>query len=257
MAVAHKSAISVGLLYIPVGLYKTTHDIGISFNQLCKNTHERIRYQKICPSCNKEVKSEDIIKGYEYEKDKYVVFSEDELEKIKSHKDKTIHIEHFAKMSDIDSLYFEKNYYVVPDAGAERAYELLRQALLSKKEVAVAQTVFTSKEELLVLYPTKECIIAKVLFYQEEIQEIPKSIGKTEIAQAEMDMAKTMIESMTAKFDISAYHDDYQEKLRNAITQKIQGQEIVSSDNEGPNNIIDLMDALKKTVEMSKKGSVS
>ena len=187
MAVAHKSAISVGLLYIPVGLYKTTRDIGISFNQLCKNTHERIRYQKICPSCNKEVKSEDIIKGYEYEKGKYVVFSEDELEKIKSHKDKTIHIEHFAKMSDIDSLYFEKNYFVVPDAGAERAYELLRQALLSKKEVAVAQTVFTSKEELLVLYPTKECIIAKVLFYQEEIQEIPKSIGKTEISQAEMD----------------------------------------------------------------------
>lgn len=257
MAVAHKSAISVGLLYIPVGLYKTTHDIGISFNQLCKNTHERIRYQKICPSCNKEVKNEDIIKGYEYENGKYVIFSEDELEKIKSHKDKTIHIEHFAKMSDIDSLYFEKNYYVVPDAGAERAYELLRQALLSKKEVAVAQTVFTSKEELMVLYPTKECIIAKVLFYQEEIQEIPKSIGKTDISQAEMDMAKTMIESMTSKFDISAYHDDYQEKLRNAITQKIQGQEIVSSDNEGPNNIIDLMDALKKTVEMSKKGSVS
>lgn len=257
MAVAHKSAISVGLLYIPVALYKSTRDIGISFNQLCKNTHERIRYQKICPSCNKEVKNDEIIKGYEYEKDKYVVFTQDELEKIKSHKDKTIHIEHFAKMSDIDSLYFEKNYYVIPDPGAERAYELLRQALLSKKEVAVAQTVFTSKEELLVLYPTKECIMAKMLFYQEEIQEIPKNINNVEISEAEMDMAKTMVDTMTQKFDISAYHDDYQEKLRNAITQKIQGQEIVSSDHEGTNNVIDLMEALKKTVEMSKNGTAS
>lgn len=255
MAVAHKSAISVGLLYIPVGLYKTTRDIGISFNQLCKDTHERIRYKKICPSCNKEVRSEDIIKGYEYEKDRYVIFTEDELENIKSQRDKTIHIEHFAKMSDIDSLYFEKNYYVVPEPGAERAYELLRQALLSKKEVAIAQTVFTTKEELLVLYPTKECIVAKMLFYQEEIQEIPKSSVKTEVSKAEIDMAKTMIDTMTKKFDITAYHDEYQEKLRNAISQKIQGQEIVSTDSNRPNNVINLMEALQKTVEQAKKGT--
>lgn len=255
MSVAHKSAISVGLLYIPVGLYKTTRDTGISFNQLCKDTHERIKYKKICPSCNKEVKSDDIIKGYEYEKDKYVIFTEDEIEKIKSQRDKTIHVEHFAKMSDIDSLYFEKNYYVVPDHGAEKAYELLRQALLSKKEVAVAQTVFTMKEELLVLYPTKDYLVAKTLFYQEEIQEVPKSQARVEISKAEMDMAKSMIDSMTKMFDISAYHDEYQEKLRNAITQKIQGQEIVSSDTGRTNNVIDLMDALKRTVEMSKRGT--
>lgn len=255
MAVAHKSAISVGLLYIPVGLYKTTRDIGISFNQLCKDTHERVKYKKICPSCNKEVKSSDIIKGYEYEKDKYVIFTEDELDNIKSQRDKTIHIEHFAKMSDIDSLYFEKNYYVVPEPGAERAYELLRQALLSKKEVAIAQTVFTTKEELLVLYPTKECIVAKMLFYQEEIQELPKSHVKTDVSKAEIDMAKTMIDTMTKKFDITAYHDEYQEKLRNAITQKIQGQEIVSPDTGRPNNVINLMEALQKTVEQAKKGT--
>ncbi|WP_167956838.1 non-homologous end joining protein Ku [Anaerosporobacter faecicola] len=255
MAVAHKSAISVGLLYIPVGLYKTSRDIGISFNQLCKDTHERIKYQKICPSCNKEVKANEIIKGYEYEKGRYVVFTEDELDKIKSHKDKTIHIEHFAKMEDIDTIYFEKNYYVVPEPGAEHAYELLRQALLSEKEVAVAQTVFTTKEELMVLYPEEDCIMAKMLFYQEEIQEMPKSLTKVAISTAEMDMAKTMIETMTKKFDISAYHDEYQEKLRNAITTKIQGQDIVSADTGKPDNVIDLMEALKKTVEMSKRGT--
>lgn len=113
MAVAHKSAISVGLLYIPVGLYKTTRDTGIAFNQLCKDSHERVKYKKYCPSCDKEIKNEDIIKGYEYEKGRYVTFTPDELEKIKSKKDKTIHIIHFARMSEIDSLYFQKNYYLV------------------------------------------------------------------------------------------------------------------------------------------------
>lgn len=252
MSVAHKSAISVGLLYIPVGLYKTTRDTSISFNQLCKDSHERVRYKKYCPSCDKEIKNEDIIKGFEYEKGRYVTFTSDELEKIKSKKDKTIHIEHFAKMSEIDSLYFQKNYYLVPDAGADKAYELLRQALLSKKEVAIAKTVIGTNEELVVLYPTKECLVAKVLYYQEEIQEIPKSQIKVDISKSELDMAKSLIDTMTKKFDIAAYHDEYQEKLRKAITTKINGNEIVASDTSTPNNIIDLMEALQKSVDIAK-----
>lgn len=252
MAVAHKSAISVGLLYIPVGLYKTTRDISISLNQLCKDSHERIKYKKYCPSCDKEIKNEDIIKGYEYEKGHYVTFTSDELEKIKSNKDKTIHIEHFAKMSEIDNILFDKDYYLVAEPGAEKPYELLRQALMSKKEVGVAKTVIGTNENLLVLYPTKECIIAKILFYQEEIQEIPKSQAKIELSKSELDMAKTLIESMTQKFHISAYHDEYQEKLREAITTKINGNEIVAADTGTPNNIINLMEALQKSVEMAK-----
>ena len=251
MAVAHKSAISVGLLYIPVGLYKTTRDTSISFNQLCKDSHVRVRYKKYGPSCDKEIKNEDIIKGFEYEKGRYVTFTSDELERIKSKKDKTIHIEHFAKMSEIDNILFDKDYYLVAEPGAEKAYELLRQSLLSKKEVGVAKTVLGTNENLLVLYPTKECIIAKILFYQEEIQEIPKSQAKIELSKQELDMAKTLIESMTKKFDISAYQDEYQKKLRDAITNKINGNEIVSADTEISNNIIYLMDALKKSVEIA------
>lgn len=252
MAVAHKSAISVGLLYIPVGLYKTTRDTSISFNQLCKDSHERVKYKKYCPSCDKEIKNEDIIKGYEYEKGHYVTFTPDELEKIKTKKDKTIHIIHFSKMSEIDSLYFQKNFYLVPDIGADKAYELLRQALLSKKEVAIAKTVIGTNEELVVLYPTKECLIAKVLYYQEEIQEIPKSQIKVDISKQELDMAKSLIDTMTQKFDITVYHDEYQEKLRQAITTKINGNEIVASDTSTPNNIIDLMEALQKSVDIAK-----
>lgn len=257
MAVAHKSAISFGFLYIPVGLYKTTRDTSISFNQLCKDSHERVKYKKICPSCNKEVTTEDIIKGYEYEKGKYVTFTADELEKIKTKKDKTIHIDHFAKMSDIDSIYYDKNYYLIPEPGAEKAYELLRQALFSKKEVAIAKTVIGTKEELMAVYPVKECLMAKILFYQEEIQEIPKSQVKVEVSKEELDMAKLLINSMTRKFDIAAYYDEYQQKLREAITTKINGNEIVSADNgQINNNIINLMEALQKSVELAKKNKV-
>lgn len=252
MAAAHKSAISIGLLYIPVGLYRTTRDISVSFNQLCKDSFERVRYKKYCPSCQKEVKSEDIIKGYEFEKGRYVTISEEELEKIKTRKDKTIHIEHFAKMTEVDQIYYEKNYYLFPEAGAEKAYELLRQAMLSQKEVAIAKTVIGTNEQLLVLYPTKEIIMAKTLFYQEEIQEPPKTVPKVRIEKSELEMAKTMIQTMTKNFDIAAYHDEYQARLRAAIEAKIQGQEIVSADSSAPGNIIDLMEAMKRTVEMSQ-----
>lgn len=252
MAVAHKSAISVGLIYIPVGLYKTTRDISVSFNQLCKDSNERIKYKKYCPSCDKEVKNEDIIKGYEFEKGRYVTITEDELEKIKTKKDKTIHIEHFAKMPEVDQIYYEKNYYLVPEAGAEKAFELLRQAMLCKKEIAIAKTVIGQNEQLLVLYPTKETIIAKTLFYEEEIQELPKSQAKIQVDKSELEMAKTMIATMTEKFDISAYHDEYQKRLKEAIEQKIKGQEIVRVDTSAPTNVIDIMDALKKTVEMAQ-----
>ena len=142
--------------------------------------------------------------------------------------------------------------YLSPEAGAERAYELLRQAMLSRKEVAIAKTVIGTNEQLLVLYPTKEIIMAKTLFYQEEIQELPQTVPKVRIEKTELEMAKTMIQTMTKNFDIAAYHDEYQARLRAAIEAKIQGQEIVSADSSAPGNIIDLMEAMKRTVEMSQ-----
>ena len=108
MAVAHKGAISFGLVHIPVSLYRTTQDTSIAFHQLCKDTHERIKYKKYCAHCGKEVHSEDIVKGYEYEKDKYVVMSKEELEEIKTEKDKTIHILQFVKLEEVDAIYYEK-----------------------------------------------------------------------------------------------------------------------------------------------------
>ena len=209
MAVAHKGSISMGLVLIPVGLYKTTVDNDIHFNQLDKESKARIKYKKYCSHCNKEVGPDDIIKGYEYEKDKYVVMTDD-------------------------------------------AYELLRQALLSQKKVAIAKTVMGTNEKLLVLYPTKEGMIVKTLYYHDEIAAVPKQIPKVTLDKNELDMAKMLVDNMTKPFVPEDFKDEYQARLRDAIMKKIQGQEIVTADTSEPGNVIDLMEALQKSLEMSK-----
>ena len=254
MAAAHKGSISMGMVLIPIGLYKTTVDNDIHFNQLDKESKARIKYKKYCSHCGKEVAPKDIIKGYEYEKDKYVVMSDDELERIKTRKDKTIHILQFAKMAEVDMIYYEKDYYAIPEAGAEKAYELLRQALWMEKKVAIAKTVMGTNEKLLVLYPLKDGMIVKTLFYNDEIAAVPKQIPKMKLSEQEISMAKMLIQNMTAPFDAAAYQDEYQARLKDAIMKKIQGQEIVTADNGTPDNVIDLMEALKKSLEQSKKG---
>ena len=153
-------------------------------------------------------------------------------------------------MTDIDQLYYDKNYYIVPEPGGEKAFELLRQALLFQKKVAIAKTVMGTKEELIVLYPTKTDIIAKILFFQEEIQPAP-TINKVSVDKNELEMAKTLINSMTDKFAPEAYHDEYQAKLHDAIQTKINGQEVVVADDSQPNSVIDLMSALQQSIDLA------
>lgn len=254
MAVAHKGSISMGMVLIPVGLYKTTVDNDIHFNQLEKESKARIKYKKYCSHCGKEVKAEDIIRGYEYEKDKYVVMTDDELERIKTKKDKTIHILQFAKMSEVNMIYYEQDYYAIPETGAEKAFELLRQSLLLEKKVAIAKTVMGTNEKLLVLYPLKDGMIVKTLFYNDEIAAVPKQVPKMKLSEQELEMARMLIRNMTQPFDAESYRDEYQARLRDAIMKKIQGQEIVTADTSGPDNVIDLMEALQKSLEQTKSG---
>lgn len=251
MAVAHKGSISMGLVLIPIGLYKTTTDNDIHFNQLEKESKARIKYKKYCSHCNKEVTPDDIIKGYEYEKDKYVIMTDDDLEKIKTKKDRTIHIIQFANMSEVDPIYFEKDYYAVPDAGAEKAYELLRQSMLLQGKVAIAKTVMGTNQKLIVLYPLEDGIIIKTLFYADEVVAIPKQVPGMELDENELLMAKMLIENMTKPFQAADYKDEYQEHLREAIMKKIQGKEIVSTETTEQNNVIDLMEALQRSLKLT------
>ncbi len=245
MAVTHKGAISFGLVYIPIALYTATQDNDVHFNQLHREDHSRIRYKKTCAHCGKEVTSNDIIKGFEYDKDKYVIVTEDDLEKIKTEKDKTIQILQFADLETINPIYYEKSYHTVPETGGEKAFELLRTAMKEENKVAIAKTVMGNKETLLAIIPTQDNILVSTMFFDDDIKEIPKSFVKPELNEGELTMAKTLIQSMAKPFDPSIYNDEYQERLRDLIEQKIAGKEIVAAKEEEPSNVIDLKITVK------------
>jgi DNA end-binding protein Ku len=135
MPIAHHSVISFGLVAIPISMYTATQDNDIHFNQLHKEDQSRVRYKKTCAHCGKELKTEDIIKGYEYEKEHYVVVSDEEIEKIKTEKEKSIQILHFAQLNQISPVYYDRTYQAVPDKGGEKAFELLRSALINEQKI--------------------------------------------------------------------------------------------------------------------------
>ncbi|MDV3429444.1 MAG: Ku protein [Bacillota bacterium] len=257
MAIAHKSVISFGLVAIPISMYTAVQDNDIHFNQLHEEDKERIKYKKVCSHCGKEISSKDIIKGYQYDPDHYVVVTDDDLEKIKTEKEKSIQILHFAELNQISPVYFDKSYQAIPEAGGDKAFELLREALMAQQKVAIGKTVMGTKETLLAIIPREEGIIISTMFYEDEIKDLPKGYNKPELSEAELNMAKTLINSMDTPFNPSEYKDEYQIKLRALLETKIEGKEIVSPKDEAPNNIINLMDALKASIEQNKKDTKS
>lgn len=252
MAVAHKSVISFGLVAIPISMYTAVQDNDIHFNQLHKEDDARIKYKKTCSHCGEELSSKDIIKGYEYDEDHYVVVTEEDLEKIKTEKDKSIQILHFAQLNQISPIFYDKTYQAIPEAGGDKAFELLRLSLMSEQKIAIGKTVMGTKEALVAIIPREDGILISTMFYEDEIKDLPKSYNKPEISEAELNMAKTLISSMDSPFNPSEYKDEYQIRLRELIETKIGGKEVIASKAEAPNNIINLMDALKASIEQNE-----
>ena len=244
-----KSAVSFGLVYIPISLHTATTDTDIRFNQLHKDDNERVRYKKVCGHCGKEVTSEKIVKGFEYEKDKYVIVTDDDFENIKTEKDKSMQILHFANLNQISPVYYDKTYHAVPEPGGEKAFELLRLAMMDEQKIAVAKTVMGTKDTLLALIPREEGMLVQTMFFEEEIKALPKSYAQPTVNEPELNMAKALISSMDKPFDSSSYHDEYQARLIDLITRKIAGKEVVSATSEPAGNVIDLMEALQKSIE--------
>jgi len=250
----HKGAISFGLVHIPVGLYKATQDNDIKFNQLHKEDHARIQYKKSCSGCGKEMASGDIIKGFRYadSQDDYVVLTNEDFENAKSEKDRGIHILHFTDISSIPSIFYDESYHIVPETGGDKAFALLRKAMLDEGKVAIAKTVMGNSGKLLTILPTEEGMLISTMYYEDEIREIPKPVANIEVNKAELDMAKQLITSMVQDFNPSLYKDEYQERLREIIENKIQGKEIVSATQDQAPNIINLMEALEASLKQSK-----
>ncbi len=252
MAIAYKTVISFGLVAIPVNLFTATQDNDIHFNQLHNADFQRIRYKKICGHCGKEVKNEDIVKGYEYDKDSYVVITDDDLEKIKTEKDRSIQILHFTSLDQISPIYYDKTYHSIPQAGGDKAFDLLRIALMEEQKVAIGKTVFGTKETMLAIIPRQDGMLVQTMYYNDDIKEIPTTYNKPAISDQEISMAKTLINSMNTPFNPEEYQDEYQVKLRELVATKIAGKEVVAKESEPQTNVIDLMEALQKSIERAK-----
>ncbi|NLB29310.1 MAG: Ku protein [Clostridiales bacterium] len=248
--ISRKSVITFGMVSIPIALYTATQDNDIHFNQLHKKDSSRIRYKKTCSHCGNEVEAKDIVKGFEYDKDKYVVITDAEIEKIKTEKEKSIQILHFAELNQISPVYYDKAYQATPQTGGEKAFELLRAALMGEQKIAIGKTVMGTKDTLMAIIPREDGILIATMLYRDDVKALQKNYEKPKISKQELDMAKVLIGTMDTPFDPAAYKDEYQSKLRALIETKISGEEIVAPKGEKPAKVIELMDALKASVEM-------
>lgn len=260
MAYSFKGGLSFGLVYIPIMLQSSIKNNDISFNMLDKKTMSRVKYVKTCVDCDdREVKQKDIVKGYQYEKDKYVVLEDEDFEKIKTKKDKNITIEAFVNAEEIDPMYYDRPYYVVPN-GAEKAFQILLLAMEKGNKVAIAKTVLGTKECLIAIRCKNGQMLLNTLFFQEEVLKNPAKIDLKEIDETkltkELKMAKSIIDSMTTKFKPEKYKDEYREKLMNAIEKKIKGKQIHKARERKETKVINLMDALKKSLKEMEKHNI-
>lgn len=248
-------AIGFGLVNIPVKLYSATQSSDLNLDMLDKKDHSNIRYMRINEKTGKEVPWENIVKGYKLN-DEYVVLDDEDFEAASPKKTKTIEISDFVKEEEISSLYYETPYYLEPDKTATRPYELLRQALLKTKKVGVASFVMRNKESLVILRPDKNVFVLNRIRFEEEIRDtselaLPK---KTTVKPAELKMAITLINQLTAKFDISKYKDTYNGELLKLIKAKARGKKI-----KAPQMKIvhiktkDLMEQLKASLDVKRK----
>jgi DNA end-binding protein Ku len=247
-------AISFGLVQVPVRVVTATRSKDVSFNQLEESTGARIRYRKVSDVSGEEVSADQIVRGYEISKGKYVLVEDDEIQTLRPKGSHAIEIEEFVDLDDIDPLFYEQPYYLVPDARGVKPYELLVEAMTEMNKVAIGRIVMRSKERLVAIRPLDGMLCVSTMRYSDEIVSraglIPDEAADIEIAERERLMAKQLIESLSSEsFDASKYHDEYREQLLDLIERKAAGEEIVGEPEvEAPAKVLDLVAALEASL---------
>lgn len=250
-------AISFGLINIPVKLYTAVKKKSIHFNQLRKSDGCRIRLKKICPADGAEVPAENIIKGYEISPDKYVVVTNDELEAIQPKNARTIAIEDFVKLNEIDPLYYDNCYYLTPDKGAGKAYSLLLTSMQNTGKVAISRVIMRNKEYLAAIRPAGKALALSTMHFADEIipveqlEDLPTEVPEPN--KKELAMAEQLIESLSTEFEPGKYHDNYYQQVLNMLEKKAEGQLVSSQPEEKEGGkVIDLMAALEASISAIK-----
>ena len=252
-----KGAVSFGLVYVPVKLYTATDSKKIKFNYLHEECKTPVQYKRYCPYCQREVPIEEIVRGYEHEKGKYVVIEEGDFEKIDaSAGGRAIEIIDFVDLEEIDPLYYEKAYYLAPGDGGAKVYELLKRAMREAGKVAVARVLIRSRESLAALRVSGEALVMSTMYYQDEIRNaeaIPEMNYQVGLHENEVKMAVNLINSLSSEFRPEKYTDKYREGLMELIQAKIAGKAVHTVPGKEAGKVVDLMEALKASIDMARK----
>ncbi|MGH2578648.1 MAG: Ku protein, partial [Actinomycetota bacterium] len=245
-----------GLVSIPIRLFSATEEKDISFRQVHREDGGRIRYKRVCSVDGEEVDYSEIVKGYEYEKDHYVTLTDEELDSLPVATAKAIEIERFVEAEEIDPIYFQKSYYLVPEGTGVKAYHLLREAMADDGKVALAKVAFRDKEHLATLRLRDNVFVLETMYWPDEIR-VPKFDvldESVELRPQEIRMAKSLIDSLTDVFQPEEFRDEYRVALEELVQKKVQGEEITYTEEAEPSKVVDLMEALKASVEAAKAG---
>ncbi|SRR5712692_2669425 len=245
-----KGYLTFGLISIPIRLFSAGRSERVSFNQLHKECHSRLRQPLFCPTCNRMVERSEVVKGYEYEKDQYVLFSEQELEKIAPASSQIMEILEFVKLADVDPLYYDTSYFVVPEEAGRKAYQLLVKTLGESSYAAVAKLTMHQREYTVALRPRANGLTLHTMFYPNEIRQVAEygQTNNVELKQQELKLAQHLVKSLAGEFQPEKYHDEYQDRAKALIEAKLKGQEVASAPQPQLAPVIDLMEALKKSL---------
>lgn len=250
-----KGYLTFGLLSLPVKLYSAARSETVSFNQLHKADNSRVKQVLYCQLEDKPIQRSDIVKGYEYEKDKYVVVEDEEIKKVAPKTAKTMEVLEFVQSADVDPIYYESSYYLAPDEAGEKPYALLFEALRKSGCVGVAKIAMHNREHIVILRPGPQGIMLHTMYYRDEIRQVDEFRTDTSLVKdKELDLAMMLVKSLEGPFEPEKYKDEYRENLKAMIQAKVEGKEVVEpapAVHKAP--VIDIMEALKASLAQAKK----
>jgi DNA end-binding protein Ku len=244
--------ISFGLVSVPVRMYTATESKELKFHFLDKRDLAPIGYDKVNKETGQSVAADDIVRGFEVDKGRFVELTEEDIDRLDVELTHSIDICDFVSIDEIDPLYFRKAYYLLPQDGAEKPYRLLVQALEETGRVAIAKVVIRNKQHLAAIRPVNDTLVLETMYYADEVRQ-PEEAPKPQVRAPEVEMAKTLIENLAAKWDPERYRDRYRTELLDLLQKKAEGEPLPESKAEEGGEVVDLMEALRQSVEATKK----
>jgi DNA end-binding protein Ku len=253
-----KGHLTFGLVSFPVRLFTAARSETISFNQLHKEDNSRIKQVIYCQTEDKPIPRNEIVKGYEYEKGKYVVVDDEEIKKVAPKTAKVMEIQEFVKADDVDPVFLESSYYMAPDDGGEKPYALLFAALKETKYLGIAKIAMHNREHVVIVRPGERGMVLHTMYYVDEVRRSEEfRTDSANLKEKELALAKMLVESLAGEFEPEKYHDNYRDNLRKMIDAKIEGHKVVETPETHIAPVIDIMEALEKSLEMRKPPKVA